>query len=623
MQDSKLDTGRIYVKDIFGNEQFYNIPEYQRPYVWGEEQINNFLDDINNSFSSDVNKEYFLGCMIWNTKNVLSDNGTQYKTQDILDGQQRFLTLFLLHVVIRNLSNDEETKSGIQEKLVQKGKKIDKIPQRNRIYFDIREDKKFIDDFLIKEIDLNNEILEKVINNHNYGTSVRNLAKGLKIMFKWFDAKKIEYKDSFQEYLENYLSYLSTKVLALYLATPNNLDDAYNLFTVLNSRGLQLQASDILRAQNLRVIEDGNTRKKYAEKWDDFENKISFPLTSVDDVLWIVVESILKYNGDETKTLKKSFDHIYKKGSLSKGAATIDLIEQYLQNFIEISQIPYCRETGNLFANIFNILNHTFGLAHIMPIIYFKDKLGLTHLLDFLIKLDNLYSIPWLMGRRLQKSRTYIILRKIDELHERIEKKEITKDEASKLMINDNCLKYDFTEEKYLEKPLDLEIFEQYLLNESWGAYSGTKVNKTRYLLLKLDLLFGSRNNVLHFNKSQSSIEHLMPQKIENTVWNIDADFHKEWLHRLGNLVLLDRNKNSSMSNSPYNNKYEKYKGAIESRAYTNHIFMNYKEWNEYTIIDNHEILVKLLMDYYRGNSVETFLEIQRNLSKYNPKQFV
>lgn len=53
-----------------------------------------------------------------------------------------------------------------------------------------------------------------------------------------------------------FFRYLSNKVLALFLATPDNLDDAYNLFTVLNSRGVQLRAGDILKAQNLRHIQD-------------------------------------------------------------------------------------------------------------------------------------------------------------------------------------------------------------------------------------------------------------------------------------------------------------------------------------------------------------------------------
>lgn len=67
----------------------------------------------------------------------------------------------------------------------------------------------------------------------------------------WSDHEEQKDEKEFHKYLESFFTYVSNKVVTLYLATPDNLDDAYNLFTVLNSRGVQLQVGDILRAQNL------------------------------------------------------------------------------------------------------------------------------------------------------------------------------------------------------------------------------------------------------------------------------------------------------------------------------------------------------------------------------------
>jgi uncharacterized protein with ParB-like and HNH nuclease domain len=64
MDNTTLITGKKYIKDIFSQEQFFNIPEYQRPYVWGEEQIVALLEDISKAMDNDMTKEYFLGCMI-------------------------------------------------------------------------------------------------------------------------------------------------------------------------------------------------------------------------------------------------------------------------------------------------------------------------------------------------------------------------------------------------------------------------------------------------------------------------------------------------------------------------------------------------------------------------------
>jgi len=58
---NKIKSGKLYIKEIFN--KWYRIPEYQRPYVWGKDQINDLLDDITFAQQNDKNAEYFLGSM--------------------------------------------------------------------------------------------------------------------------------------------------------------------------------------------------------------------------------------------------------------------------------------------------------------------------------------------------------------------------------------------------------------------------------------------------------------------------------------------------------------------------------------------------------------------------------
>jgi uncharacterized protein with ParB-like and HNH nuclease domain len=219
---------------------------------------------------TDSNKEYFLGCMIWNTRQEKTNKNVEYTYQDILDGQQRFITLYILHGVIRDISTKDKLKENVQKRLVQEADDYNNIPSRNRIEFEIRDDKDFLDKHIIETNGtLDIKVLKEIIDNPKSGSSIINMASGILIMKNWWTSKFSEHIGSEEQYLADFYKYLSTKVLALYLATPNNLDDAYNLFTVLNSRGLQLQVSDILRAQNLRVIENPELRKLYAIKWSD------------------------------------------------------------------------------------------------------------------------------------------------------------------------------------------------------------------------------------------------------------------------------------------------------------------------------------------------------------------
>jgi hypothetical protein len=443
------------------------------------------------------------------------------------------------------------------------------------------------------------------------------MAIGIQIMRRWWASKFAENVGTEEHYLADFYKYISTKVLALYLATPNNLDDAYNLFTVLNSRGLQLQVSDILRAQNLRVIENAELRKLYANKWSDFENVVSAPYRNFDDFLWVLVFIKMKYRSDDNKSLTKAFDFMFKRSLLSKGTDTLDYVGKYIKHYEAITNGSVTtRESGYLFGNLNFILSSVYGSQYLTPLMYYRECFGEVKIVEFMIKIDNLFSIGWLLGRRQSTTRTFIILRRMEFFYEAFKKKERTLDEAVDDFLNDTCLRYDFYDEEISsEKPIKLSDFVYLLENEKWGAYVGTRINKARYILLKMDMLMGNSSTVLQYNKDSSSVEHMMPQKIEDTEWNIDPLSHKDWVHRLGNLALIDKNKNASLSNKLFSEKKHKYQGAIETRANTNYIFMSNQDWNVIEIENNHKRTVAVLTQYYEGNSLKTYQQIKKSLN--------
>jgi len=615
MENATLATGKKYIKDIFSPGQFYNVPEYQRPYVWGEDQIIALLEDISRALDGDENKEYFVGCMIWNTRKHKDQDNVEYEYQDILDGQQRFITLFLLHGVIRDFSDNDQLKQNVRKRLVQEADVYSNIPARNRIQFEIREDKEFLDDYIIRQggTDFVSD-LEQAKQNNKLTASVRNMADGILCIRQWWRSKLNEQEDGVQQYLESFYKYLSNKVLALYLATPNNLDDAYNLFTVLNSRGLQLQVSDILRAQNLRVIDNDVIRKSYAVKWSDFENSITAPYKSFDDFLWALVFVRMKYRSDDNKSLTKAFDFMFKRGMLNKGHETLDFVGKYVDHFQAITNGSITsKESQYLFGNLNLILASVFGSQYITPLMHYRECFGESGIISFLIKIDNLLSMGWLIGRRQSQTRIFLILRKMDQYSELVKSGEASLSQAAEDFLRDPCLSYDyFDEEVSSEKPINLNEFYEVLHSSRWGSFAGTRVNKTRYLLLKLDLLMGNLGTVIQYNKDSSSIEHLMPQNIAGTEWDIAEDEHKEWVHRLGNLALIDRNKNASLSNKLFKEKKEKYHGAIETRANTNFILIENQDWSIEAIKRNHERSISVLMSYYEGNNLNTLIELKK-----------
>ena len=75
MDNTTLITGKKYIKDIFSQEQFFNIPEYQRPYVWDNLEINKLLEDLKSSFKHNKENKYYVG----NTYVIKSNNEKQIK----------------------------------------------------------------------------------------------------------------------------------------------------------------------------------------------------------------------------------------------------------------------------------------------------------------------------------------------------------------------------------------------------------------------------------------------------------------------------------------------------------------------------------------------------------------
>jgi uncharacterized protein with ParB-like and HNH nuclease domain len=383
MSSYVLDTGKKYIKDVFSPDSFYNIPEYQRPYVWGKHQVITLLEDIQKAMERDKDKEYFLGCMVWNTKN--SKEGTfDYIAQDILDGQQRFITIYLLQAVLRDLSTSRDLKEKIRTRLKQDKDDFDGIPERNRIEFEIRKDKEFLEDNVLKKNGTKDfETLKLISQDKDNGISVKNMAEAILDIHNWFESLSSEDLD-IQQYLKSFYTYLCTKVLVIYLSTPNNLDDAYNLFTVLNSRGLQLQASDILRAQNLRHIKDESSRKEFAEKWEKYESTVNEPYNSFDEFLWAIVFITMKYRSDDNQNLNKAFEFMYGRKMLSRGEGTFEIIGRYTKHLQAVTNNDICSaEVGNFFLNLNHILAKTYGNAYVAPLMHYRECFKEFRIYDF------------------------------------------------------------------------------------------------------------------------------------------------------------------------------------------------------------------------------------------------
>lgn len=231
----------ITLDDVVNNRYLFNIPIYQRLYVWGKEQIHTLLDDIVVAYQEQKNTFYLGGTLVIEREHVISDNQS-YPVFDLIDGQQRFTTLWLISVVLGDLLKDYqqvETENGF-------------LP---RISFAIRpEVTTFFEKVCRKEpasLPQARQLEDALQNIHSYFYNYATLNK------------KVLNKLELAEFIRHKVQLILTKV-------PGSTD-LNKLFEVINNRGVQLQHHEILKAKLLEKISQGE-REAYAQLWDACAN---------------------------------------------------------------------------------------------------------------------------------------------------------------------------------------------------------------------------------------------------------------------------------------------------------------------------------------------------------------
>ncbi len=107
MADESIKGKAYQLKNILAAEfeAYYQIPIYQRPYQWTEENCKKLLDDLLSNYEYYRESDYFCGSLVLIA--IGTDSATNAKTYDVVDGQQRLSTFILLAKVLATLYNNE------------------------------------------------------------------------------------------------------------------------------------------------------------------------------------------------------------------------------------------------------------------------------------------------------------------------------------------------------------------------------------------------------------------------------------------------------------------------------------------------------------------------------------
>ncbi|MDB5229672.1 MAG: hypothetical protein JWN76_477 [Chitinophagaceae bacterium] len=567
----KIESDKLLVNEIF--KKWFRIPEYQRPYVWDKDQVTELLDDIMQARNANPVSEYFLGSMVLQ-KREKQDGDTTYTEYDLLDGQQRLTTLFLITAVVRDLSTANATRvKTCHETIHQMANPDDNIPERLRIVFDIRDQvKDFINEYIKEEGGTNKETeLRHKIMDAEEDISIRNMSKAVLTIREFFRNNR----------MDDFFPYLRSNVLMIYVSA-EELEDAFRLFTIMNSRGVKLRNSDILKAENLGKIKDNSKRLELAKKWEETESYFAEDF----DAFLSHLRTILVKRKASASLLKEFEDNIFNPKSfdrntktylpasslLKKGEDTFRFVDRYKKHYEQLFDNDNYGLTNSFeLYNFLHLMQRGFEADFwVAPLLRYYDKFKTSKLVNFVKALDNKFSNDWLIGysptERIENVNAIIQL--IDDAK--------TEDEV----ILGSALQLDKTE----------------LLGVLQGTIYGRRA--ARYVLLKLDLLYHGHTTKTEMPET-ISIEHILPQNPgDNSEWKIfytDLE-REEWTGKIGNLVLISRRKNSSQSNKDYAEKRDKYfKNNVELFSNSIRIYQHFPTWTPADLTKNHnEVLVKI-----------------------------
>ncbi len=137
MANESIEGEAYQLKDILATElsTYYQIPTYQRPYQWTEENCEKLLDDLLSSYECYKESDYFCGSLVLIA--ISKDSETNATTYDIVDGQQRLSTFILLAKVLATLyDKDLNENCKISRDFLEKSLDDTDGEKRKRLIFD-------------------------------------------------------------------------------------------------------------------------------------------------------------------------------------------------------------------------------------------------------------------------------------------------------------------------------------------------------------------------------------------------------------------------------------------------------------------------------------------------------
>ena len=257
---ARIENHKYSIEEAF-RECFYIVPDYQREYVWTDKEVNQLLEDIGEQIDTGTQREYFIGT-------VLVSPTEQKNHFEVIDGQQRLTTFFLLLCALKHLFQGEPQQRQMIAGLISTSYVDGNGDVRTNLKLEPRYDG--AGEVMAKLVELDADPLAvrtgiQAAGIASFG-SLENLVNAYSALYRYL---KDNYDDTAK--LKKYWGYLANNVVFIQIST--DVSSALKIFETINERGVGLNPMDLLK--NLLFTQVKQTQ--FSQLKDEWK-KITKPL---------------------------------------------------------------------------------------------------------------------------------------------------------------------------------------------------------------------------------------------------------------------------------------------------------------------------------------------------------
>ncbi len=543
MANESIEGEAYQLKDILATElsAYYQIPTYQRPYQWTEENCEKLLDDLLSSYECYKESDYFCGSLVLIA--ISKDSETNATTYDIVDGQQRLSTFILLAKVLatlydKDLNENCKISRGFLEKSLgdtdeEKRKRLDFNTMGSNAKKDFQYALKFFDD-----LDASKGENSK---SNDPSKGKNNYLKNAICLKNYLEKKEIED-------INGFIIWLYLKVIFI-KTTCSNISMALRIFSVLNARGLPLHAIDVFKVELLKKLAKEKDQEEFVSRWNALrqkcsENESKFPKRKENkrekNAVEILFSWYLTYLHPVTggKNMEERLAVQFER--LNKTPL------EYLKS-VEDFYNAYCEvlEMQDRHAHLLSYLASDFWCVILCTsILHNYSQSEKEALKELLVKF---YYQNWVAEQKEPKKQTNCnIINALKEKKNIDDIISIVKQYLDKNKITQN----------FREKLKDDHLYEKHK--------KSSKNSWLKPILILVEYFMSDDPKPKRIQTNDFHVEHILPQNPDlSSQWAKDfsEEERERYTHSLANLTLLGGKKNTKASNLDFKDKKKIYMG--------------------------------------------------------------